>query len=113
MKETFGQLLKELRRNKNISQRELADKVGVDFSYISKVENDRLAAPSADTIIKMATILDIPSEILLSYSGKVSDEMKDTMSSSPEAMRFLNEAKNMNLQANEWQQLIGELKKLR
>jgi HTH-type transcriptional regulator, competence development regulator len=113
MKETFGQILKELRRNKNISQRELADKVGVDFSYISKVENDRLGAPSAETIIKISNILDMPSEILLSYSGKVSDEMKDTISSSQEAMLFLNEARSMNLQAQEWKMLIGELKKLR
>lgn len=113
MKETFGQILKELRRSKNISQRELADKVSVDFSYISKVENDRLAPPSAETIIKISNILDIPSEVLLSHSGKVSDEMKDAMSSSPEALMFMNAAKNMNLQAEEWQQLIGELKKLR
>lgn len=113
MKDTFGQILKELRRDKNISQRELADKVGVDFSYISKVENDRLAAPSAQTIIKISNILDIPSEILLSHSGKLSDEMKGTMSASPEALMFMNEAKNMNLQAQEWQQLIRELKKLR
>jgi HTH-type transcriptional regulator, competence development regulator len=113
MKETFGQILKELRRNKNISQRELADKVNVDFSYISKLENDRLAPPSAETIIRISNILDIPSEVLLSHSGKVSDEMKDTMSSSREALMFMNEAKNMNLQAQEWQKLIGELKKLR
>ncbi len=113
MKETFGQILKELRRNKNISQRELADKVGVDFSYISKLENDRLAPPAAETIIRIANTLDIPSEVLLSYSGKVSDEMRDTISSSQEAMMFLNEAKSMNLQAQEWQMLIGELKKLR
>jgi HTH-type transcriptional regulator, competence development regulator len=113
MKETFGQILKELRRNKNISQRELADKVSVDFSYISKLENDRLAPPSAETIIRISNVLEIPSEVLLSHSGKVSDEMKGTISSSPEALMFMNEAKNMNLQAQEWQQLIGELKKLR
>ena len=113
MKDTFGQILKELRRNRNISQRELADKVGVDFSYISKLENDRLAPPAAETIIRISNILDIPSEVLLSHSGKVSDEMKGAMSSSPEALMFMNEAKNMNLQAKEWQQLIVELKKLR
>ena len=28
---TFGQTLKEIRRNKNITQRELATAVGVDF----------------------------------------------------------------------------------
>ena len=47
MAKTFGQSLRELRSSKIVSQRELAEKVGVDFSYISKVENDRLPPPAA------------------------------------------------------------------
>ena len=49
---TFGQLLRELRRAKGVNQRDLASKVGVDFSYISKLENDRLPPPAADTVVK-------------------------------------------------------------
>ncbi|MCB0594832.1 MAG: helix-turn-helix transcriptional regulator, partial [Phaeodactylibacter sp.] len=47
MENTFGPLLKEVRRSKQVSQRELAERVGVDFSYISKIENNRLAPPAA------------------------------------------------------------------
>ena len=57
MAKTFGHNLRELRRSKDVSQRELAEKVGVDFSYISKLENDRLPPPAADTIVKIAKSL--------------------------------------------------------
>ncbi|MBN2572566.1 MAG: helix-turn-helix transcriptional regulator [Ignavibacteriales bacterium] len=110
---SFGDTLKTIRRSKGISQRELASKAGVDFSYISKVENDRLAPPSAETIIKLSQILDVPSELLLSKSGKVSSEIKDILSSSPEAIRFLNEARQLNLTGKEWEFLTDNLKKLR
>ena len=42
MEQTFGQYLREQRRRAGMSQRELASRVSVDFSYISKLENDRL-----------------------------------------------------------------------
>jgi transcriptional regulator with XRE-family HTH domain len=113
MKETFGQILRNLRREKNISQRELAASIGVDFSYISKVENDRLAPPAAETILKIANKLGVASEILLFSSGKLSENIKDIVTSSPEVIRFLNEAREMHLKDEEWQVLFQELKKLR
>jgi transcriptional regulator with XRE-family HTH domain len=112
MKVTFGQLLKEIRHDKNVSQRELALSVGVDFTYISKIENDRLPPPSAETIIKIAESLKVPPEILLAHSGKVSNDLKGVMSN-PEAIRFLNEVKQMNLSKAEWQSLQQKLKSLR
>ncbi|GGA92401.1 helix-turn-helix domain-containing protein [Puia dinghuensis] len=112
MNETFGKLLKEIRHEKNISQRELALSVGVDYSYISKIENDRLPPPAAETIIKIADSLKVPPEILLANSGKVSNDLKDVISN-PEAIRFLNTVKQMNLSNAEWQSLQQQLKSLR
>ena len=39
---TFGQRIRELRQAKGWTLRELAPKVGVGFTYLSKVENSRL-----------------------------------------------------------------------
>lgn len=39
--ETFGQTVKKLRKAKKLTQLELAERIGVDFTYISKIENDR------------------------------------------------------------------------
>jgi len=113
MKITFGQALKQIRREKRVSQRELASKVGVDFSYISKIENDRLPPPSADTIIRMCQILNVPSEILLAQSGKVSTGIKEVISTSEGAIRFLNEVQEMKLSDDDWLKLTNVLKKLK
>jgi transcriptional regulator with XRE-family HTH domain len=113
MKNSFGQILKEIRRNKNISQRDLANQAGVDFTYISKLENDRLPPPSVETIKRLSEILETPFEILLSTSGKIDDETKEVITGSPEAVKFLNEVKQMQLTSAEWNKLLVKLKKLR
>ncbi|MGD2034374.1 MAG: helix-turn-helix transcriptional regulator [Bacteroidales bacterium] len=113
MEKTFGQLFRELRRSRSVSQRYLAEKVGVDFSYISKIENDRLPPPSADTIEKISSVLEIPNEILLSYSGKVSQGIKALITSKPEVVKFLNEVKQLNLTSSDWENLTTHLKSLK
>lgn len=112
MKTTFGTLLKGIRRSKNITQRDLADAVGCDFTYISKIENDRLPPPAAETIQRICDALDTPCEILLANSGKVSTEIKD-MATNPEAIKFLQEVHQMNLSDSEWRALHNQLKSLR
>lgn len=113
MDQTFGQTLKEIRRQKGVSQRELAEKVGIDFSYISKVENDRMAPPAAETIQKICEVLGVSVELLLSKSGKITDEISEAISSSPSAIKFMNEVKSMRLTDNEWDRLMTNLKRLR
>jgi transcriptional regulator with XRE-family HTH domain len=108
----FGQTLRNLRRSKGLSQRELADKVGVDFSYISKVENDRLPPPAADTIVRICQVLGVPPEGLLASTGKLPSEVKG-MLTSPAALQFMRQAHKMDLTDEEWQQLVGQLKRLR
>lgn len=113
MAETFGQTLRELRRSKSISQRNLADKVGVDFSYISKIENDRLPPPAADTIVKICEALSVPPDLLLSITGKMPTSTKDMIGTSSAALQFIREAEGMKLSESEWQQLTKKLKRLR
>ena len=113
MKKTFGQTLRELRRSKGISQRVLAETVGVDFSYISKIENDRLPPPAADTIVKICDALEVPPDSLLALSGKIPSELRDTIGSSPAAMQFIRNAQSMGLTEEEWRELAKQLKQLR
>lgn len=113
MNQTFGNKLRELRKEKNLSQRELADQVEVDFSYISKVENDRLPPPAADTIVKICEVLEISSDTLLALTGKITTETKQMLSSSAEAQKFVKQAQEMSLTEGEWKKLIKGLKSLR
>ena len=113
MNESFGKTLRKIRKSKGISQRELARKVSVDFSYISKIENDKIPPPSADTIVKMSEALNISSEILLSLTGKMPSDIRKTMSTSATAMKFLINASDMRLTEDEWEEMSKHLKHLR
>ncbi len=112
MEKSFGQKLQELRRSARLSQRDLAEEVGVDFSYISKVENDRLPPPAADTIVKICSALGAPPDDLLALTGKVPTDVRE-MLTSPSALRFIRRAQEMNLTDQEWQTLTKRLKRLR
>lgn len=110
---TFGQTLKEIRRSKGVTQRQLAAAVGVDFSYISKVENDRMPPPAADTIVKICEKLGVPPDELLAMTGKMPTPIKEAISENPAAQQFLREAQTMTLTDDEWGALTQQLKKLR
>lgn len=113
MGQTFGQALREIRRSKDVSQRELAKRVGVDFSYISKIENDRLPPPAADTIVKICSALEVPVEELLALKGKMPSELEDAIGSSPAALKFVKRAQAMDLTEAEWERLTHQLRRLR
>jgi len=68
----FGSKLRELRLGKRYTQRDLAGLVGVDFTYLSKIERGRVAPPSEDVIEKLALHLDADPEELKTFAGKFS-----------------------------------------
>jgi transcriptional regulator with XRE-family HTH domain len=110
---TFGEALRAIRRTANISQRELANKVGLDFSYISKLENGHLPAPAADTVVKICQALGVEAEHLLSLTGKLPTEVQQSIGGSIAAQQFLREAQRFHLTEEEWDRLGEELRRLR
>jgi transcriptional regulator with XRE-family HTH domain len=71
---TFGERIKRLRKAKNLSQRDLAGKVRVNFTYISKIENEKLDFgdyPSEELILKLAKALEADSDELLLLAKKI------------------------------------------
>jgi len=109
----FGKLLRDRRRKRGISQRELAEAVGVDFSYISKLENGRLSPPSAETISRMCQALGIPDAELLAAARKIPTDVGQSVASSPAAVQFLHSAAAMQLSEGEWEKMRHQLKRLR
>ena len=61
---TFNDQLSKLRKRKNITQIELADKLGVKQYVISSWETGR-SEPNINQIIQLSDILDIPTDYLL------------------------------------------------
>ncbi len=60
MSQTFGKVIRQARKDKEYSQRELAKLIGVDYTYLSKLENDHAGyPPSEDVIESLARHLDL------------------------------------------------------
>jgi transcriptional regulator with XRE-family HTH domain len=110
---TFGEILRERRRLAGISQRDLATKIGVDFSYISKLENGRLPPPAVETAGRIATALSCPVEELLSAARKFPSGVESAIASEPAALRFLQKAIDLDLTQAEWERMLSRLDNLR
>ena len=57
-KKKFGKLIRELRIQKKIGQRELANKIGLSASYLNDIEKEKRSAPKLSIIKKLAIELD-------------------------------------------------------
>jgi transcriptional regulator with XRE-family HTH domain len=87
---TFGERLRELRKAKNLSQRALADKVGINFTYLSKVESEKLdfaQYPSEELIRKLAKALDADVDELILLAKKIPPDIRERVIERPDAFR--------------------------
>lgn len=87
---TFGERIRQLRKERKLTQQELADKVGINFTYLSKIENDKLESaefPSEETIKKLAKALSANADELLLMAKKVPDSIKKRVIQRPDAFR--------------------------
>ncbi len=60
----LNERIKTLRKERNWSQAELAEKIGADGRQISRYENGKIT-PSVETIVKIAQIFDVSTDYLL------------------------------------------------
>lgn len=84
----FGEKIRTLRKAKNFGQRDLADRVGVSFTYISKIENSRLdfgEVPSEELIVKLALALDADADELMLLGQKVPEKVRRRVLERPDA----------------------------
>ena len=96
--ETFGQTVKRLRKAKRITQLELAERIGVDFTYVSKIENDRtVRTPAESTIRKIAEVLDVNVEELILLARRVPQNLQETIVQDPLAVDFLRTVSKFNV----------------
>lgn len=110
----FPERLRFLRKEAQLSQRELAGRIGVDFTYLSKIENGRVDPPS-QTVLKnvakeLAAVLgqdetDLADELVI-LAGKVPSDLAETIGRDPRAVRFLRSIENDVRSQQEWQRLI-------
>ncbi len=70
MSTSFGHRVRELRKARGMSQKELAAKADIDFTYLSKIENARRLPPRERVIKALAQALQIDEGELMNLAGK-------------------------------------------
>lgn len=89
----FGELLKRLRSNAGLTQKQLADKIGISKNAVSYYEQS-LRCPSSDILIKISKVFRVSADFLLGLENEkqtfdvsmLTDKERDFLSS---VYRFL------------------------
>lgn len=84
----FGERVRELRKAQGMSQRELADRAGIDFTYLSKIENGRMEPPSEQVIRRVAEELDADVDELIVLADKFPSDLAQELKT-PERVKAL------------------------
>ena len=98
---TLGSFLRErreaLRReDRRYSLRQVAGRVGIEPSYLSKVERDIGSPPSEETLVRLAGDLAVEPDVVLALAGKISSDLREAIRRRPllfgELIRELRDA---------------------
>jgi transcriptional regulator with XRE-family HTH domain len=94
MSGSFGRYVRRRRealreQDPTYSVRQVAQRIGVEPSYLSKVERDEEAPPSEEKIVRLAKDLGEDPDVLLAMGGKVSSDLKRTILARPELFSAL------------------------
>jgi len=99
----LGQHLRSTREGLNsdsaareFSVRRVAARVGIEPSYLSKVERGEVGPPSEETIRRLATDLGMDPDVLLAMAGKVSSDLQEVIRKRPQLFgQILRELKDL------------------
>lgn len=94
MNKKFGEYMREKRLARGIySVRGLAAKIGVQPSYISKIERGEVPPPSEERIIQIAQALGENPDLMLALAGRVASDLQDIIRRHP--IQFAKLIRNM------------------
>jgi transcriptional regulator with XRE-family HTH domain len=65
-KKLLGQRIRQVRRAKNLTQSDLAEKIGFSVNYISQIETG-IASPTFETLVRIADGLEMPLKELCDF----------------------------------------------
>ncbi len=88
MGNVFGTFVRNRREelkesDREFSVRKVAARIGVEPSYLSKVERGEQQPPSEAKIVALAEVLDEDADILLAMAGKVSSDLQEAIRKRP------------------------------
>ncbi|HDO25448.1 MAG TPA: XRE family transcriptional regulator [Nitrospirae bacterium] len=97
----FGKLIRQkreslLQTDRSYSLRQVASRIGVQPSFLSKIERGEEVSVSEEKITALAKELGLEPDILLAMNGKVSKEIQNIIRKRPELFtQLIRELSNM------------------
>lgn len=85
----FAELLKSLRRQRRLGIKQLAPELGVNYSYLSKLENSK-SLPSEELIDRIAAYFGCERDVLYASADRIpSDALAGFRANPRAALRYL------------------------
>lgn len=98
MSNRVGNLIRKLREERGITQRRLAEAIGSNYTYLSKIENGRLDhTPNSKTLVAIADALGIDRDWLLTECGRPPEKLSQSIASHAEFFRRLGQLRGKQL----------------
>jgi len=95
-RKNFGALVRREREAKEIGLREMAKKIGISPTYLSKIERGDFDPPAEDKVRKIAEIIGRDPDELLALAGRVASDLTDIIRQRPRELAvFLRTAKGL------------------
>jgi HTH-type transcriptional regulator, competence development regulator len=88
-REKFGAFIRREREGREIGLREMAKKIGVSPTYLSKIERDEFTPPAEDKVRAIAQIIECDPDQLLAMAGRVPSDLADIIKQHPVEMSAL------------------------
>ena len=105
---TFGKRGRSLRNSKDLSLRDLADRIGIDFTYLSKIENEKVPPPSDEVIKGLAIELEADLEELLALAARVSQkEVREAVAQDPRIGILFRKLQSQDLTEKQLDQILS------
>ena len=111
-REKFGAFIRREREAKGLSLREMAKKIKVSPTFLSKVETEDWK-PGEDKLRKIAEVIGCDPDDLLARAGRVPTELSEIIKQSPrrEMTALLRTAKGFS--AEEMEKLVRQAQKIK
>lgn len=109
--ETIGKQLRQYRELNKLTLRTVEEQTGISNAYLSQLENDKIANPSASILYKLANLYGVDLETLLAAGGII--QKSETKKSQSRILQPVAASAGTALTDEEEEKLLDYLKFLR
>ncbi len=112
---SFGSHIRQIRLQRNIGQRELAEKIGIAASFLNDIEKGKRSAPKPNVIKKISIILESDIDELNDLAGiskrSVAPDIGEFIENNPRIISLIRSIKKNNLNEEQIKEIENLLNK--